>query len=161
MVLFSQIQSDTSTWLSVVTSVANMGFAALVGWYLLTKAIPKMQEQYTQSQSQSRDQFLVDIKSTRGEFLTEIKEARTYADTREIRGQTEAKAALQAVIQHCERESQRRDENLKIEMSLVSVSIKDQREVLEELRDALRDMKSAVKSLTQSNINSNPTPPQK
>lgn len=108
--------ASVGDWTSIIGTVANIGFSALVGWYLLTKALPKMQD----------------------DFLRSLKDQREHFDTTETQRRSEHKDALHAVIQHCERESLRHADVLKVEMSLVTSAIKDQREVMEDVRDALR-----------------------
>lgn len=127
--LFAQDSGNlTGTWVGLGGSVLNIGFAAVVGWYLLTKALPHMQEQYLASQREQREAF-----------MAEINHARRFFDEREVRNQTEAKAALNAVIASHERESHRRDELLRTELATIHQALRQQMEAFEEFRERDRD----------------------
>lgn len=138
----------------IVGAVANVGFAGVVGWYLLTRALPKMQDNYLQSierqqvvanvsQQTQREQYLSSTKEQREQFIGNLEAYRTWFDARETRGQAEAKSALTAVIGHCEREAQRRDETYKAEMGVINQTLRNLMEVLEELRDERRMAREA------------------
>lgn len=114
--LFAQAGTEIVAWTSVVTSVVNMGFSALVAWYLLTKSLPTMQEKFSASLKEEREIFMA----------------------AELRRTSDSKEKLAAVFTHCERESARRDTILSSEMSIVNKSLGDVGEVMEEVRDYLR-----------------------
>lgn len=114
-------------WAGVVATVANLGFAGVVAWFLLTKALPKMQREFADALSRQRDSFLESLDRQHASFGEREKERRE-----------DGKAALTTVVAHCERESARHAEVVKVEMGLVTAAMRDQREVLEEVRDVLR-----------------------
>lgn len=61
--LFAQSTSVTGTeWTSVFALLTNIGFSAIVAWYLLSKAIPSIQDRFShdlQSQRNDHDQHMV------------------------------------------------------------------------------------------------------
>src|SRR5258706_6546118 len=66
--------AEVMGWSALIGSLVQLGFSAIVGWYLLTKAIPKMQ-----------DQFLAEQKAAREKHEEGQKEARaTYADSQRL-----------------------------------------------------------------------------
>lgn len=105
-------------WGSIITSIVNMGFAALVAWYLLTKAFPKMLES----------------------FREELRVMREHYEGQDGKRSLEHKESLEVVIEHCEKEGERRDMTMRTELGLVHSAMKDTREVLEELRDVIKDV---------------------
>ena len=113
---------DVTSWASVISIVVNVGFAGLVGWYLLTKAIPKMQQDF-------RDE----LKSQRGDFDQWAKDRRA-----------EDRDQLKQVIDHCERELVRADQAMKQLSTENFKVIDDNRIVLEEVRDVLRDVRNTL-----------------
>lgn len=117
--MLAEIDPAATAWVPVVTGVANMGFAALVGWYLLTKAIPAMQDTYR----------------------VEMRDARTHWDAESEKRRLDGRETLAMVMRHCESEMGRRDEAMKVEMGLNRMAMKDVSEVLEEVRDMLREVK--------------------
>jgi hypothetical protein len=155
-----EVEGAAQIWPSWVAMAVNTGFAGLVGWYLLTKALPKMQDNYLQSiermqgsaataQKEQREQYLASTKESREQFIGNLENYRVWFDARESRVQSEAKGALNAVIQHCEREAARRDETQKAEMGLVNAALRDVREVLEELRDDRRRDRQRVEGSSE------------
>ncbi len=126
-ILFSEaiqtVASDSSNWMALVGNLVNIGFSAVVGWYLLTKALPEMQK----------------------DFRAELQLQRIETSTRE-KGRIDAdREALKMVIDHCEREAIRSAQLLKEEISNNSKVIEDTRNVLEEVRDALHEIKDVVR----------------
>lgn len=107
---------DVNSWTVVISTVVNVGFAGAVGWYLLTRALPKMQADY----------------------LASMKEAGDAMDKREDRLRADNRESLKAVVDHCDREMQRRDDAMEKNMNVFTAGMNDVREVLEEVRDALR-----------------------
>jgi hypothetical protein len=116
MLIWSQI--DTNTAVPLVTLIINMGFSALVAWYLLTKAGPKMQKDFIDGLQAQRDRY----------------------DKLDSRRTIDAKEALEIVIKHCEKEAERHAQTTKEEAAEVTMTLKDLRYVLEEMRDQLKDM---------------------
>ncbi len=112
-------QGEVAAWTGIIGTVANIGFSGLVGWYLLTKGIPKIQE----------------------EFSKALENQQAHFDKTEQQRRDENAKALQAVVQHCESESKRRDDIARYEMAIVNKSIVDVGEVMEEVRDELRARK--------------------
>src|SRR6185437_9690167 len=96
-------ETDANTWAGLFGSMVNLGFAALVGWYLLTKAIPQMHSEFTRA----------------------LSDQRASHEAREQRAQAQAKADMQAVLEHCERESQRREESQKAEGDMIRCALQD------------------------------------
>ena len=41
-------------WLPYATGIANIGFSILVAWYLLSKAIPNMQDKFSETLKEQR-----------------------------------------------------------------------------------------------------------
>lgn len=52
-------------WIPLLTLGANIGFSVVVAWYLLSRAIPQMQERFDRALSDQRLQFSTDMKSQR------------------------------------------------------------------------------------------------
>jgi len=123
-----------SEWSSIISPIIQLGFSVVVCWYLLSKAIPKMQE----DQDKARDIQRLD-------FINALKDVKTTFENREIRAHDVAKDALETVVKHCEKESILRSEVLKIELGQVVHAINDQRNVLEEVRDALQNVNIEMK----------------
>lgn len=135
--LFAQF--EVSSWTNIIAAVANIGFSAVVAWFLLTKALPRIQDS----------------------FLEELRDARRHYDMVDEKRRNENKDALQVVVAHCEKESirhveaareesTRHSEVVKVELGLHTMALKDQREVLEEVRDALRDQKHVLEDVRQA-----------
>jgi hypothetical protein len=93
---------------SMLSVIVNLGFAALVGWYLLTRALPRLQ-----------DEFRSDLKAKREEFSIATREAR--ADFKEALLESRAgfRDALASVLNHCEREQAQRDVTFAKELELL------------------------------------------
>lgn len=122
----------------VVGAVINVGFSALVGWYLLTKALPRIHEEHTQAQNTARGDFLASMREHRDAFHIEIKAIREHADIREQRHTGETKATLAQILAHCERELARRDEAMRAEMGVINNTLRNLLEAIEEWRDERR-----------------------
>jgi hypothetical protein len=114
--------TDLTGVASIVGAVVNVGFAGVVGWYLLTKAIPSMQK----------------------DFKEELNKERQHSENMDTRRRDEHKDALIVVTKHCETESARRDAAFEQYSGLVTAALNDNREVLEQVRDVLRWLKSNV-----------------
>ena len=122
---------DVASYTSLAGIVVNVGFAGLVGWYLLTKALPNMQKENQDAISGQRKDFLAEMAQKRLDFLHDDKERRdSFRD------------AMNVLTQHCEKEMARRDDSFRVEMTLVTKAMNDMREVLEEVRDSLRDFRA-------------------
>ncbi len=113
---------DTNQWASIAGAVVNVGFSVVVGWYLLTKALPQMQS----------------------DFVKALSEQRSELSGMEKDRRTEGKEALAAVLAHCERESVRHAALLKEQAVEHAEAIKDNRETMEEVRDALKDVRQSI-----------------
>lgn len=50
--LFAQAATE---WLAPLASIANIGFSIVVGWYLITKGLPHMQERFGVALKEQRD----------------------------------------------------------------------------------------------------------
>jgi hypothetical protein len=111
--------ADMSSWAGLAGSIVNLGFAGLVGWYLLTKALPKMQET----------------------FSNELAKQRLEAVNSENVRRQEARDALKQVIDHCEREMSRKDAAIAKELSEATKVMEDVRMVMEEVRDVNREVR--------------------
>lgn len=149
---FAEGGGELAGWASLVGSIVNIGFAAVVGWYLLTKAIPKMQEDFRGEQKATREGSEKTVLDTRAEHREQIKGLATEhketilaiqaANKESIQAiQTNNKESVKAVLDHCEREAKRRDETFHSEMSLVAKSLTDQGEILEEVRTVMGEVK--------------------
>lgn len=46
----------TNEWAPIITAIANLGFSIVIAWYLLSKAIPRIQESFSKDlESQRKD----------------------------------------------------------------------------------------------------------
>lgn len=117
-------------WSNALPSAANIVFSAVVAWYLLTKAIPKQQEESSKSAEKQQQSFKEALKDLQASF-----------DRRDGERKSDHKEALTAVLSHCEREVALRDQRQKTESEMVNRTITNNIEVLEEVRDALRELK--------------------
>jgi hypothetical protein len=81
------VDNDVGTWAGLAGNLVNIGFAAIVGWYLLTRALPAMQQAAQEEQGRQRKDHLEEQGRLRQEF----------------------REALKAVTDHCDREMDRRD----------------------------------------------------
>lgn len=110
MLLFAD--GDVSGWASVGALMLNIGFSGVVAWYLLTKAMPKMQ-----------DQFIAAIDKQQDKFDRVLSEQRSSDEK-----------SIQAVIAHCDKESSRRDELFRIEINNLTKSVEDLGKLLDQVR---------------------------
>jgi hypothetical protein len=117
-------------WFPLITAIINVGFAVVVGAYLLTKAIPKMQDDHSKAIAEQRNAFIKEISSIRKESQEDSRNQRI-----------EFKESLKVIADHCERENERRDKVLQIELSSLTRAMEAQSIIMEDLRDHLRATK--------------------
>ncbi len=86
-----------------------------------------MQEQFGHSLKEQRDDMEVRYSEKRAEYLADSKDQRV-----------QYKDALAIVVAHCERESTRSTDVLKIEVSQLTRAVDDVCKTLDEVRDAMR-----------------------
>jgi len=136
MILFSQTDSMQG-WSSLVGTVVNIGFAGVVGWYLLTQALPQIQDKAAQYAKEQKDSFLKEIAEKRTDFLTELRAMREQFRLEETARREEHRKALALVTEHCERESQRRDEMLRCELDALNSTLQGLSSAVEEMKEAI------------------------
>ncbi len=76
-VLFAD--AATSEWVPLITAVANIGFSVVVAWYLLAKAIPALQDKFSNDLTSQRADFQSAIDRERealGKVVTIVTDAR-------------------------------------------------------------------------------------
>ena len=132
-------EGEVSGWAGLIGSVVNVGFAAAVGWYLLSKALPEMQQKNDEAQKEQRKDFRDGIKDQRDEFKATLAAMEVAAGRREERGIQEAKHSLDAVLKHCQDENDRRDihmiardEAMRKELSLLNETVRELTTLIEE-----------------------------
>lgn len=147
-------QAEITGWASLVSSVVSGGFAGVVAWYLLTKALPRIAEKQEQAQDafsktlQSQQAaFTATLEKQRATFEQAIKEQQERFERRDEMRRVDDKAGLEAVLEHCERESERRAEIHKVEMGLVKQQLQDVGTSLEEVRGGLDDVRAGLDDL--------------
>lgn len=152
---------DVNTWAAVLSSVVQVGFSGLVGWYLLTKAIPKMQDQFLAEQKAARSDFDAFGKEARDAYLEhqsrqrqdhEAGMARQRADfrsaldaleagdaRREEKAAADVKEALGLILANFRSENDRRDERtatrdeaMRKELSLLNETVRELTTLIEE-----------------------------
>lgn len=137
---------EVSGYAGLAGSVVNLGFAATVGWYMLTKALPKMQETFAR-----------ELSAQRLEASTTEKERRAEAARELVLHRQEAREALKQVIEHCERETSRSDkamvEGVANCMEELGRVMEDNRLVMEEVRELMRELRSAMNNQPQRRNN--------
>lgn len=106
-------QGEVAGWAGVGAVLINAGFAAFVAWYLLTKALPKSQAEFTKALREVQDRHDQWIEGHRAEV----------------------RDALKSLIDQWERDAKRRDEHFRIEMGLFQKELQDHGEILEQVRD--------------------------
>lgn len=136
--LFAQAAAETN-WGAFVGLVVNAGFAGLVGWYLLTKALPKLQES-----------FLSSLAAERKDFLAEVKEVRDLAKGDDAIRRADHKATLDAVLAHCEREAARQTEVVKNSVAEVAKVTEATRHRLQEVIDSQRELRERLAERTRT-----------
>lgn len=131
-------------WISLVSTTVNVGFSIVVGIYLLTKAIPKMQADHAKALAEQRVDYIADLKTKRTEFLLELKEREKIGleSLREIRG--DFKESIKTVVEHCEREGERRDKLMQVEIANMTRALEDQGKIIDEFRMMMQDFRRAM-----------------
>jgi hypothetical protein len=124
-------------WVNLVGNLSNIGFAVLVGWYLLTRAIPKMQEDFRAEMRLNRDDAAAVIRDNRAEN----------------------KESLRTVLEHCEKESQRVTAEIATDLGLVQKGLADNVEVLESVRDNLQLVATYIRRMADDQARSQGRPP--
>lgn len=119
-------ETDAGAWAGVISTVASGGFAGVVAWWLLTRALPKMQAEFKSALMAQQVTFERAL----------AMQAEKHDRAEEVR-RTDGKAGLDAVLEHCERESQRRDERHQADLAIVQKQLQGHGEILEEVRDRL------------------------
>jgi hypothetical protein len=51
------INSTPQGWMPLMTAIANVGFSIVVAWYLLSKAIPRLQDRFSEDLEAQRLDF--------------------------------------------------------------------------------------------------------
>lgn len=102
-------------WNSVIANVVNIGFSALVGWYLLTQAMPRMLKEFGE-----------ELRNQRKELSDLYNVLR--ADSKE---------SLGVVVAHCEKEAARNSELLAREIGSMGDIIRDNQQTMEEVRSVM------------------------
>jgi hypothetical protein len=59
---------QTADWLSILTSIGNIGFSVVVAWYLLSKAIPAMQTRFSSDLKAQQDIFSALLREQREDY---------------------------------------------------------------------------------------------
>ncbi len=126
-------QADPGNWGSLTafgSLLVNAGFAGFVGWYLLTKALPAIVDKYTLALGEQQKGF-----------ASSLKDQQTAFDLRDSLRRSDAKDQLAMVLRHCESENHRRDDLSATQMEAFAKCLSDNREVMEEVREALGRLK--------------------
>lgn len=97
---------------ALITSIVNVGFAAVAAWFLLTRALPKIHEI-----------FLAEIGAQRKAYSDEVKEIRR-----------EAREALAVVVAHCEKEIAKMDQILHSDLSDLTKCVTDIGNTVDEIK---------------------------
>lgn len=122
--------SEMAVWISSLSFIVNAGFSIGVAWWLLTKSMPQMQETFTKALKDERE-------------IAEQAELRRTEDSKQKLSIliADSKERLELVLQHCERESTRRDEAFKTHAETTNRTLVNVGEVLENVRLELLDCK--------------------
>lgn len=112
--------SEAVAWTSVVASIVQLGFAALVAWYLITRTLPSVVDTFSKLLREERE--IAMAAELRRETGSKERLALMLADNKE---------ALARVLEHCERETARRDQIMSAEMSTINRTMMDVGEALE------------------------------
>lgn len=165
-------RSSADVWGPYVGNGINLVFSALVAWYLLTKAIPNSEKRYTDSidgqvgkytssiekledkfsecLTSQRQDHLADRERFENSFKSEINLYRQWFEAREARLDQKWDATLKVVVDHCEKETARRDEAYKTQMDSINHTLVDVREVLEVLRDTIDTLTKRIETVEGS-----------
>ena len=130
-------QTDMGSWSGVVSSVISAGFAAVVAWYLLTKALPKMADRQEDTIREQRTAFQTVLINEQQIFERVMQTMQDKYDRREEQRRSEDRAALETVLMHCHDEAVRSAALHKIELSSMQRELQDHGEILEDVRDRL------------------------
>src|SRR5438132_14432051 len=118
------ILAQASDYAAVVAALTNIGFSAAVAIYMIVYGLPKLQATFEKAILDERER--ADARELRKEVIAREEIQLLAADSKD---------KLAEVLRHCEREAARRDVTLLVvDKSLVNVG-----EVLEEVRDELRE----------------------
>lgn len=60
-------------WVPILTLATNIGFSVVVAWYLLSKALPAMQERFSADLRAQRDDYRAASKQERDDFAGVVK----------------------------------------------------------------------------------------
>lgn len=126
--------TDLSSWANVGGTVLSGGFAGVLTWWLLTRALPKMQDDFRSSLKDQQTEFRSALRELQSESRASLKELQDKHDRGEELRRAEGKAGLDSVLEHCERENERRDVRHKADMELMLRQVNQNSEILEELR---------------------------
>lgn len=136
------IGQNEANWIGLLSSAVNVGFSVVVGIYLLTKAIPQMQADHSKALTAEREAFLGELRQKRADFIGEIKAIKAEFLAEEKDRRADYKETVKSILDHCIRENSHRDEMVKNEMQAVVGALREQGEVMEEVRDVLRDIRA-------------------
>lgn len=104
--------------LPIITAIVNIGFSAIVGWYLLTKAIPNMQQKFSEDMEKQRHDFTEDMNEQRQDFLSALVQQRNDYNTaveREKNSNTKLLDLLSSqILEICKRSYEKIDQILRI-----------------------------------------------
>lgn len=170
---------DIAAWVTAISTTGMAGFLAFVLRWLLFTHLPAKDTQIERMLNIQAEEREKDRKARHDQihvFQEAVAQAvgmsSSMSDRMEIRWEQSlvrmeadfnARSALQrehnresqlAIMAHCDRESSRREEMLKIELSENAAALKDVRLALEELRDDRRDRTSR-----RVQVNPNPNSP--
>lgn len=145
-------EAKPSDWGWVAGTVSSGGFAALVGWYLLTRYLPasqdkfeksleRQQEGYEKRLSEQGKLFEGSLERQQKAFETRLDSITTTSKDELKERRNEYKEALKAVMEHCEKESAMRDKTFQVELSSLSRAMESHSLVMEDLRAAISDLK--------------------
>lgn len=134
----SSATPEIAGWASIIASVTNVGFAISVAIYLLVIHGPKQLSAFEKAIAAERER--ADARELRREQESKEKITMMVTENRSALDKliSHSEKELDKVVQHCERESTRRDST----MGVIDKSLTNVGEVLEEVRDELREIKS-------------------
>ena len=71
---------QTTEWVPLLTLAANIGFSVVVAWYLLSKALPSMQDRFSADLKATRDHYELSLKTQRDDYhIIMLREKETLA----------------------------------------------------------------------------------